>query len=202
MAQSVSHEWSKKRVNMSHELAHKTRRGVTLHDSNPFINPALATFRTRRITNKKGDMMVVSKETDKVVAPIAGFWHAQEVDNAKFVKLYVSGVKAFCDLTGSGTKVFELLYLEVQNNIGKDQIFLSFSRIDQTATPIAPATYKRGIAELIAKGFVAATQTQSLYWLNPDYMWNGDRLAFVREYYKAPSQPSLPSTPTEEGQTP
>ena len=186
---------------MSHELTHKTRRGVALYDSNPFISPALATTKTKRITNKKGEMMVVLKETEQVIAPIAGFWQAHEVDSAKFVKLYINGVKAFRDLTGSGTKVFELLYLEVQKTIGKDQVFLSFSRIDQTATPIASATYKRGIAELIAKGFLAATQTQSLYWLNPDYMWNGDRLAFVKEYYKAPSQPALSSVPTEEGST-
>lgn len=22
------------------------------------------------------------------------------------------------------------------------------------------------------------------YWVNPDFMWNGDRLAFVQEYYR------------------
>lgn len=183
---------------MSHELKRDTRRGVALHKVNPFINPALAATKTRRVTNKKGDMMVVSKETQMVVAPIAGFWYAQEVDNAKFVKLYVNGVKAFRDLTSAGAKMFELLYLEVQKNISKDKVFLSFSEVDQEATPMALSTYKRGIAELIAKGFLAATHAQGWYWLNPDYIWNGDRLAFVKEYYKAPNQPSLTPTTTEE----
>jgi hypothetical protein len=22
------------------------------------------------------------------------------------------------------------------------------------------------------------------YWINPDFVWNGDRLAFVKEYYR------------------
>jgi hypothetical protein len=38
--------------------------------------------------------------------------------------------------------------------------------------------------ELIDKGFVAPTEAVAWYWLNPDFMWNGDRLAFVREYRK------------------
>ena len=179
---------------MSQELEPLTRRGVALHKSNPFISSALVETKTRRITNKKGDMMIVSKETNEVVAPIAGFWQTQEVDSTKFVKLYVNGVRAFRDLTSAGTKLFELLYLEVQKNIGKDKVYMNFGVVDQAATPMAWATYKRGVHELITKGFLAATQLQGWYWLNPDYLWNGDRLAFVKEYHKAPSQPSLPET--------
>ena len=110
------------------------------------------------------------------------FWHAEEVDSAKFIKLYVNGVKAFKDLKGPGTKVFELLYLEMQRNIATDRVFMSFSAVDQNISPISMATYKRGIAELIAKGFLAPTPVQGWYWLNPDFVFNGDRLAFVREF--------------------
>ena len=176
-----------------------TRRGVALYKSNPFISTALVETKTRRITNNKGDMMIVSKETNEVVAPIAGFWQSHEVDSTKFVKLYINGVRAFRDLTSAGTKVFELLYLEVQKNMGKDKVFMSFGLVDQETTPMAQSTYKRGVHELIAKGFLAATPLQSWYWLNPDYLWNGDRLAFVKEYHRAPSQPSLPATQRQEG---
>jgi hypothetical protein len=181
----------KMRVNMSQESEQKTRRGVELHKANPFISTALVEAKIRRITNKNGDMMIVGKETGELIAPIAGFWQSQEVDSAKFVKLYVNGVRAFRDLTNSGTKVFELLYLEVQKNIGKDKVFMSFSLVDQAVTPMAPSTYKRGMHELITKGFLAATPVQGWYWLNPDYMWNGDRLAFVKAYHKASTQLSL-----------
>lgn len=180
------------------EIQTKSRRGLSQYSANPFVSPGLVTTKTKRITNKKGDMMVVSKETEEVVAPIAGFWHAQEVDTAKFVKLYVNGVKAFRDLTSAGTKVFELLYLEVQKNIGKDLIWLSFGEVDQAATPMGKATFMRGMRELIEKGFLAESTTQSKYYLNPDYIWNGDRLAFVREYYQVPSKQHLTPALTEE----
>lgn len=126
--------------------------------------------------------MLVNSNTGEIQSSIAGFWEAEEVDATKFVKLFVKGVKALKELTGAGTKVFEVLYLKVQENIGKDRVFMSFSEVDQTLTPMSHATYKRGMAELLEKGFVAATHTQGFYWLNPSFVWNGDRLAFVKEY--------------------
>lgn len=172
---------------MSQEDKQATRRGVALYEKNPFM--VEVTTKTRRVTNKRGDMMLVNNETGVIQSNIAGFWEAEEVDSTKFVKLFVQGVKALKELTGAGTKVFEVLYLRVQENIGKDRIFMALSEVDQALTPMSHATYKRGMAELIEKGFIAATPTQGWYWLNPSFVWNGDRLAFVKEYRKASSKP-------------
>jgi hypothetical protein len=172
------------------ELTVKTRRGVALYEKNPFM--AEMTTKTRRITNKRGDMMLVSGGgSGEITAQIAGFWEAEEVDATKFVKLFVKGVKALKELSGAGTKVFEVLYLRVQEAIGKDQIYMAFSSVDQVLTPMGNATYDRGMRELIEKGFIAATPSQGMYWLNPSFVWNGDRLAFVKEYRKAPSRAKI-----------
>lgn len=161
--------------------SHATRRGVSLYDSNPFMLDIKT--RTRRVTNKRGDMMLVNTNGGEIAAPIAGFWEAEEVDSTRFIKLFVNGVKALKELTGPGTKVFEVLYLRVQDNaIGKDRVFMSYSDVNKQITPMSPSTYKRGLAELIEKRFVAATPVQGWYWLNPDFVFNGDRLAFVKEF--------------------
>ena len=141
---------------MTQQTEPTTRRGVVLYPANPFMEAGLVKAKTKRITNKRGEMMVMG-DSGEIVAPVAGFWHAEEVDSAKFIKLYVNGVKAFKDLKGPGTKVFELLYLEMQRNIATDRVFMSFSAVDQNISPISMATYKRGMAELIAKGFLAPT---------------------------------------------
>lgn len=82
----------------------KLRRGVALHEKNPFM--VELTTRTRKVTNKRGNMMLVSGETGEIQSNIAGFWEAEEVDSTKFVKLFIQGVKALKELTGAGTKVF------------------------------------------------------------------------------------------------
>jgi hypothetical protein len=164
------------------EKAIRKRRGVELYDENPFM--AETQTRTRKIINKRGNMMLINGETGEIQSRIAGFWESEEVDSTKFVKLFIHGVKALAGLSSAGTKMFEVLYLIVQSSINKDRIFISLSEIDQNSTPMSEATYTRGMRELIQKGFIAATMTQGWYWLNPAYVWNGDRLAFVKEYRK------------------
>ncbi len=170
---------------MSQEQQETTRRGVVLHTENPFMAGANVATRTRRVTNKRGDMMLVSNEGE-LVSQIAGFWEAEEVDSTKFLKLFVNGVRALAELSNPGARVFELLYIEMQNNVGKDQVYLSFTGIEGE-TKISRATFKRGMAELIDKKFLAAMPAVGWYWVNPDFIWNGDRLAFVKEYRKAGS---------------
>lgn len=161
----------------------KYKRG-NKYDHNPFISNAVINTKqgVKRITNKDGNkMMVVSENTGEIIAP-AGFWQAQEVDRTQFVKLYINGVKAFRNLHGSGAKVFEVLYMKVQRNIGQDTIWLTFLSLNQLETPISETAFYRGMKELLEKGFIAESITPGKYYLNPDYMWNGDRLAFVKEY--------------------
>ncbi len=169
---------------MTEKIEPKTRRGMMLYESNPYINTSVVKTKTKRMTNKKGDMMVIEKDGGEVIAEIAGFWHAEEVDSTKFVKLYVSGVQAFKELTGAGTKVFEVLYLEVQKVISQDRIYISFNRVDQNSNSMSESTYNRGIRELVEKQFIAPSHDVGWFWLNPDYIWNGDRLAFVKAYYR------------------
>lgn len=183
----MTDERSKRALSMS-ELEPKKKgtgkRGVQRYAKNPFVANALATTKTgvRKISNSDGNrMMVVSESTGEIMAP-AGFWHAQEVDKTAFVKLFINGVKALTGLTGAGTKVFEILYMRVQESIGKDQLWLTFPSLDQALTPMSEATFYRGMRELINKGFIAESTAPGLYFLNPDYLWNGDRLAFVQEY--------------------
>lgn len=175
----------------------ETRRGIAIHVKNPFMVDM--STKTRRVTNKRGDMMLVTTGTGEIQSNIAGFWESEEVDSTKFVKLFIQGVKALKELKGSGTKVFEVLYLRVQENIGKDQIFMAYGAVDQTLTPMSEATYTRGMRELTEKGFIAATKVQGLFWLNPSFVWNGDRLAFVKEYRKTSDKVKITEKDIETG---
>lgn len=196
VTQYVSNKESKSGITMTQALA--TRRGVELHNSNPFMTGLGVRSRTKRIVNKRGDMALVNFETGEVKAQIAGFWEAEEVDSTKFVKLFVNGVKALAELTNAGTRVFELLYNEMQDSIGKDSVYLSYSAINPRQE-ISRSTFARGLSELIEKKFIAAQPAVCWYWVNPDFIWNGDRLMFVREYRKKgtamgfdPRQQTLP----------
>ena len=166
---------------------------VYLHS--PFL--MVMDTKARRVTNKTGDMMLINKGSGEVVNDVAGFWSSHEVDSTQFVKLFVGGVKALTDLSNAGTKVFELLYLRVQEQPNQDLVNMAFWTIDQKVMEMSERTHRRGMGELLQKGFIAATPTPGVYWLNPNYLWNGDRLAFVQTYVR--KQPKPPKTVNEGG---
>lgn len=105
----------------------------TTYESNPFLEDAfpLVKSKTKRIANNNKGGYLIKNDTGEVVDQMAGFWTAKQVDSTQFIKLYVNGVKAFTDLTTKGAKVFELMYYEIQNSIGKDKIYLNFTTIDK-----------------------------------------------------------------------
>lgn len=167
------------------ETVFKSRRaGVVRHMSNPFLSAVAENTRvgTKRITNKAGDKcMIVSEATGEILAP-AGFHEVIEVDRTQFVKLYINGVKAFQGLKAAGAKMFEVLYRTIQERPGQDRVYMHYHTIDQAITPISRATFDRGMNELLDKKFIAEALEPSMYYVNADYMYNGNRLAFIKEY--------------------
>lgn len=162
----------------------KSRRGVQRHISNPFWAKAAINTKigTKRITNRTGEkMMIVSQETGEIIAP-AGFHEVVEVDKTQFVKLYINGVKAFKGLKASGTAVFEIIYLKVQEHFGQDELYLHFTSIDQNITPMSETTFYRGMKELLEKEFIAESTRPGIYFLNVDYLFSGNKLAFIKEF--------------------
>lgn len=162
-----------------------SRRGLTRYEANPFLGAAsLSTnegTKRRTLKSKDGSQLMVTNQAGEVLAP-AGFWQTQEVDKTQFVKLYINGVKAFSGLSGAGAQVFGLVYAELQKAVGKDVIYLNFLDIDQALTKISKATFMRGVKEILLKKFLAETLVSGRYFVNPDYIFNGDRLAIVKEY--------------------
>jgi hypothetical protein len=188
MYQAVIHHVSKRGKEMKQGI--ETRRKVPVHKTNPFMLDMRTKNRTKLY--RRGNMALINTDTGEIHENrMAGFWEAQEVDASKFVKLYVNGVKALAELTSAGTKVFEILYQKMQETIGKDQVYISFIEIDQSVIPMSRPTFSRGLHELIAKGFLAVAPSPGWFWINPSFIWNGDRLTFVKEYYKKGSVSSM-----------
>lgn len=166
----------------------KTRRGLQLYETNPF---ALAVETKKKpIYNKNKDMALVHGVTGEI-SQLGGFVSYEEVSAEKFVQLFISGVRQLEKLTTAGSRVFTVLYQEVQNNIGKDLVYMSYATVDQTLTKMSTATYDRGIRELVQKGFIAPTPRQSMYWLNPNYIYNGNRLTLAKTYILKAKQDAL-----------
>lgn len=111
------------------------------------------------------------------------------VDGAQFVKLFTANVALTFDLKSPGIKAFSVLLWSVQNKgLSKDEIPLDVLVLDEFTEShadndpplrLSQATFLRGLAELVKSQIIAKTLRQGWYFINPNFMFNGDRIAFT-----------------------
>jgi len=177
-----------------------TKRGFPVYRTNPSVpqTKGLPT-RTRRINVPGGKGAVIVDNSTGEIKGLGGvgFWWEEEVDSSRFVKLFLDGIKQAAGLSKAGMQVFELVYYEMRANPGSDEIKLN--QYVAKDHGLADRTYQRGVRELLEKEFLYRSPSDGVFFVNIRFMFNGDRLAFVRSYHlkEACRQQELPLLATE-----
>jgi hypothetical protein len=165
------------------------RYGVPVYQSNPSVPSETEIKRSKRAqigTDMRG--LVVDSSSGEILGhggAIAYEW--EEVDKERFVKLYLAGLKQAAGLSKAGLAVFETVYSQVRERPGQDTVPL-----DSYSSSLHPVTYRRGLRELLEKEFLFRSPNPGLFFVNIRFMFNGDRLAFVKGYKLKKDQPTLP----------
>jgi hypothetical protein len=172
----------------------RERYGLPVYRSNPSVPEpdTITKKRTVKVGNDKRGFVVDTGNGDILSVGGMGFYEFEEVDETKFVKLFLSGMRKAAGLSKAGLAVFELVYNQVQNNHGTDEIKLNAEDANMPSS-----TFRRGVRELLEKEFLYQSLYQGVFFINIRYMFNGDRLAFVKGYKRKskklpePHQPDL-----------
>jgi hypothetical protein len=172
-----------------------TKRGFPVYRTNPSVPQTNSIpIRTKRINVPGGKAAVIVDNSTGELKGIGGmgFWWEEEVDRTRFVKLFLDGIKQATGLSKAGFQVFELVYYEMRANPGRDEIKLNQYFAKDHA--INDRTYQRGVRELLKKEFLYRSPSDGVFFVNIRFMFNGDRLAFVRSYHvkEASHQQELP----------
>jgi hypothetical protein len=110
------------------------------------------------------------------------FFKFEEVDASRFVKLFLDGMKQAAGLSKAGMAVFELVYRQLQEKPNSDEIALSWHLAKTLGLDIPERTYRHGLRQLLEREFLYESLVDGLYFVNIRYMFNGDRLTFIRGY--------------------
>lgn len=151
-------------------------------EENPFLNQSsdILIKGSKKIKFFKNDLKITDSENNKISG--AGIHITETVDSEQFLKLYFAGVKALGGLNAFGLKVFEFVYYSTMNEISKDKIYLKFNTKEMK---ISKATYYKGIMNLVENNFILPSLDTNFYFINLNYLFNGDRFSFVQTYQKA-----------------
>jgi hypothetical protein len=165
----------------------RRRKGVTKYRENPFLKHtaelSISGYKKIISPTDPNKFLIVNSDTSE--ATPAGFYFRKEVEKNEFVKIYAEGAAALMDLKTAGTKVFQLVYGQLFGKSGKDktEIVLNYELLNEKEQKIlSRRTFERGITELIKAGFIAESVVASYYYINPAFLYNGNRLALVNEY--------------------
>jgi hypothetical protein len=159
------------------------KRGFPVYRTNPSVPNADIKSRPRRIHVPGGKGAMIVDQSTGELRGIGGmaFWWEEEVDRTQFVKLFLEGIKQAANLSKTGMQVFELVYRQVQASPGSDEIKLN--QYVARDHGMSDRTYQRGVRELLEKEFLFRSPSDGVFFVNIRFMFNGDRLAFVRSYY-------------------
>jgi len=159
-------------------------------ETNPFLPMLLkdSESKVKKVSSplKKDDLLLVSRTTGEIPTNAnIGIIYTQKIERNEFIKLYVKGMAALFGLTKAGQKVFALLYSALSGKEGKDKdlVTLYYPALPkETQEQISYRIFTKGINDLIKAEFIAESIMPFQYYINPTYIFNGDRLALIHLY--------------------
>lgn len=164
---------------------------VIRYKNNPFLSDLVVNLREKKVRLGplgKDSHVLINESTGEVRGTHMVTYRS--VDNEQFVKLFTRNIALTFDLTSPGIKAFNVLCWAVQMGaLAKDEVALDsialedFLNAHKDRTPplkdFSIATFKRGLNELETAKLIAKTVRKGRYFVNPSFIFNGDRVAFT-----------------------
>ena len=160
------------------------------YKQNPFIEEMIVPKSDKSIRLSRlgrDNNVLINQNTGEIQGTLITTY--RKVDSEKFVKLFTANVCMIFDLTSAGNKAFGILLWAMQRQaLSKDQVdmdtpqladFLEENEGRKPAVSISATTFNRGIRELQKAQILAKTIRKGRYWVNPNFVFNGDRIAFA-----------------------
>ncbi len=95
-------------------------------------------------------------------------------------------------LKAAGKKVFQIMYGQLLGRDGKDrtEIPLKYELLSPDVKEwISNATFRRGVKELVEAHFIAESMLSGYFFVNPAFIFNGNRLLIAHAYTLKPEKP-------------
>lgn len=167
------------------------------YEVNPFIDALVIRKKRQKLkvinSAQINDDVWINNSTGEVAT--TQIFNYKEVDETQFVKLFTQNIALTFNLTSAGIKALNVLIFAVQfKAINKDRVILDeFTLQDflqsNSNIVLSRATFSRGLVEIEKANIIARCLKRGDYFINPNFVFNGDRLLFVNAIKKkTPSQ--------------
>ena len=163
------------------------RKQVIRYEENPFTADMVVPVKQRQV-----QLSILGADNNILIDQSTGETKGtslttyRKVDGERFVKLFTDNIGLTFDLTSPGIRTFGVLLWAVQHKaISKDQVDMDvytladFLKANPEKKSMSKETMKRGLRELNNAQIIARTLKQGRFYINPNFILNGDRIAFT-----------------------
>jgi hypothetical protein len=160
------------------------------YKTNPFLEGMIVPVKGKQVRLSRlgrDENILVNQNTGEVQGTHVTTY--KRVDGEQFVKLFTANIALTFDLSAQGIKAFNVLMWAIQKqSVSKDEVyldthtreeFLAIYNDKDKPIKLSQPTFARGLAELTKAQIIAKTIRQGVYWINPNFAFNGDRIAFT-----------------------
>ncbi|MCV5814220.1 replication/maintenance protein RepL [Escherichia coli] len=160
---------------------------MTRFKENPFIKDLVIPLKNRQVQISRlgaDNNIVINQDTGEYLGGTSVVTY-KKVDSTQFIKLFTQNIKLAFELTQAGQKALYVLFWVVQQEgQNKDQVLLDQFTLEEFLNihpelKMSLPTYWRGLAELVKAQILAMAYRKGHYFINPNFIFNGDRVAFT-----------------------
>ena len=165
----------------------KKLKDFEMNKTNPFAKQALVNIgnalitRTVKTANKDESALLKAVDNNGELLGNTVFLRTRVVDTENFAKVYKLGFQQFADLKPSTLAVFQFI---VQCLTPNRDDFYFFVEDAMESTKYSKMTIYRALSELCNKNIIARGRTEEQYYINPMYVFNGDRVTFATTWIR------------------
>jgi intergrase/recombinase len=160
-----------------------------MNNKNPFVEKAIDEINdniVKKYRNATGtDQRAILQAYDPKTGELLGhttFVRQIEVDEDQFAKVYLSQFRAFFDLGTQGIRVFG--YIMNKLVIGQDLFIFILNDVMEYTKYTSKSSVFIGIGQLLKAEIIARGPSDSLYYINPLVVFNGNRVTYAKTYIK------------------
>ena len=152
---------------------------------NPLLEPQQVRTKRRLVKSGRSEDLVNSVTGE--ITGVAAIHQIEERDDAEFVKVFGAGVAAAYELGKTAQRVFQVVLDQYQRTpmsrgyADAIELFWFGNGIEGRDVGMSEYTFKRGLRELLDKGFLYP-KTPSSFWVNPALFFKSDRELYIKEY--------------------
>jgi hypothetical protein len=175
----------------SNTVKKKEKAEIVRHDHNPFVENMVVPVKGQRVKlsrlGKDSNVDVVNHDTGEHYGTHVSAY--RKVDAQQFVKLFTQNIAMTFGLKSAGIKALGVLIWALQSKaMEKDLIPLDKLVLDEfikdhsdrkPPIKLSQPTFWRGLSELENAKIIAKHLRQGWYYINPNFAFNGDRIAFT-----------------------